>query len=89
MQREKVEVVAYSGYRGEEIPRVFEWRGAKVEVAEIRSRWIEEGVGDRDTKRGFRLIGTDGIAYCLIYDEQTREWFCECSSETSLKCRKE
>jgi len=77
MPGEKVEVVAYSGYRGEEIPRIFEWRGAKVEVAEIRSRWIEEGVGDRDIKRGFRLIGADGIAYCLIYDEQTREWFCE------------
>jgi hypothetical protein len=77
MLKEKVEVVSYSGYRGEEIPRVFKWRETKVEVAEIRSRWIEEGVGDRDTKRGFRLIGTDGIAYCLIYDEQTQEWFCE------------
>jgi len=77
MPKEKVEVVAYSGYRGEETPRVFKWRGAKVEVAKIWSRWIEEGVGDRDTKRGFRLTGTDGIAYCLIYDEQTQEWFCE------------
>jgi hypothetical protein len=24
-----------------------------------------------------QLIGTDGIAYSLIYDEQTEEWFCE------------
>ena len=77
MAKEKVEVVAYSGYRGEEIPRVFEWRGAKVEVAEIRSRWVEEGVGHREIKRRFRLIGTDAIAYSLIYDEQTQEWFCE------------
>jgi len=77
MSRENVEVVAYSGYRGEEISRVFQWRGTKVEVAEIRSRWIEEGVGDRDTKRGFRFMGTDGNAYGLIYEEQTQEWFCE------------
>jgi hypothetical protein len=35
MPKEKVEVVAYSGYRGEEIPRVFKWRGTRVEVAEI------------------------------------------------------
>jgi hypothetical protein len=77
MPKEKVEVVAYSGYRGEEIPRVFKWRGTKVEVGEIRSRWTEEGVGDRATKRGFRLIGTDGMAYSLTYDEQTQEWFCE------------
>lgn len=77
MSRGKVEVVAYSGYRGEETPRVFKWRGEKVEVAKIWSRWIGEGVGDRDTKREFKLMGTDGIAYCLIYDEQTQEWFCE------------
>ena len=77
MPKEKVEVAAYSGYRGEEIPRVFKWRGMKVEVSEILSRWIEEGVGDRDTKRGFRLIGKNGISYSLIYDEQTQEWFCE------------
>ncbi len=77
MARGKIDVVAYSGYRGEETPRSFKWRGTKVEVAEIRSRWVEEGVGDRATKRGFRLIGTDGIAYTLTYDEQTHEWFCE------------
>ena len=77
MPKEKVEVVAYSGYRGEETPRVFKWRGTKIEVSEIRSRWLEEGVGDRDTKRWFRVIGTDSIAYCLTYDEQTQEWFCE------------
>jgi len=77
MSKERVEVSAYSGYRGEETPRAFKWRGTRVEVAEISSRWAEEGVGNGDTKRGFRLIGTDGVAYSLIYDEQTQEWFCE------------
>ncbi len=77
MSKEKVEVLAYSGYRGEEVPRSFKLRGARIEVSEISSRWIEEGVMDRDTKRGFRVRGTDGIAYFLIYDEQTLEWFCE------------
>ena len=77
MTREKVEVVAYSGHRGDEVPRAFKWRGTSVEVAEIRSRWIEQGIGDRNTKRGFRLIATDGNAYYLIYDEQAQEWFCE------------
>jgi hypothetical protein len=81
MTKEKVEVIAYSGYRGEEVPRVFHWRGMKVEVSEIRSRWIEEGRGDRDTKRGFKVTGTDGIVYCLIYDERTQEWFCEAKKD--------
>jgi hypothetical protein len=77
MDREKIEVIAYSGYRGEETPMAFKWRGTKVEVAEIQSRWIEEGIGDRKTKRGFKLRGTDSTMYTLIYDEETREWFCE------------
>ena len=73
MPKEKVEVVAYSGYQGEETPRIFKWRGTKIDVAQISSRRLAGGVGDRDTKRGFGLIGTDGIAYHLIYDEQTQE----------------
>ena len=77
MPKEKVEVISYSGYRGEEKPRIFKWRGTKVEVAEIRSWWTEQGVGDRDIKRVFRLMGTDGITYRLIYNEQIQEWFCE------------
>jgi hypothetical protein len=81
MDWEKVEVIAYSGHRGEEIPRTFKWRGSKVEVAEIRSRWIEEGIGDRKTKRIFRLRGTDSATYTLIYDEESREWFCESKRE--------
>ena len=77
MPKEKVEVIAYSGYRGEETPRAFKSQETRVGVAEIRSRWIEEGVGDRDTKRGFEVMGTDGVVYRLIYDEQKQEWFCE------------
>ncbi len=81
MPKEKVEVTAYSGYRGEEIPRVFKWRGTRVEVAEILSRWTAEGVRDRDRKREFRLIGRDGITYSLTYDEETQEWFRETKKE--------
>ena len=86
MPKEKVEVVAYSGYRGEEAPRIFKWRGMNVEVAKIRSRWIEEGVGDRDTKRGFELTGVDGVRYRLVYDEQNQEWFCELKESPDGSC---
>ena len=86
MPIEKVEVVAYSGYRGEEVPRVFKWRGINIAVAEIRSRWVEEGIGDRDTKRGFELMGTDGVPYRLIYDERKQEWFCESKEDAARGC---
>ncbi len=83
LPEEKVEVLSYSGYRGEETPRVFKWRGTNAEVAEIQSRWIEEGVGDRDTRRKFRVTGTDGTSCCLIYDEKMQEWFRESKGEES------
>jgi hypothetical protein len=74
---ERVEVIAYSGYRGAETPRSFKWRETKVEVAEIRDRWTEEHAATRRIRRGFKLIGTDDLTYSLIYDERTHEWFCE------------
>ena len=81
MLKERIEVVAYSGYRGEETPRVFKWRGREVEVAGILSRWIKEEEEDRSTKRGFRLMGADGMEYRLFYDEQIQEWFCEAKKD--------
>ena len=41
---EKIRVDAYSGYRGEETPREFIFHGKKVEVVEVLSAWIEEGL---------------------------------------------
>ena len=73
----QIDVITYSGYRGEETPRAFKWRGTRVEVSEIKNRWTEQGVGNRDIKRGFDVIGKDRMVYSLIYDEQTGEWSCE------------
>ena len=42
---EKITVVAYSGYRGEETPREFILHGNKVEVIEIVTAWIEQESG--------------------------------------------
>jgi len=41
MPEEKVNVIAYSGYRGEETPKKFTYHGKQIEVVEILSRWIE------------------------------------------------
>ena len=39
MPDEKVSVIAYSGYRGEETPKKFIHHGKQIEVVEILSRW--------------------------------------------------
>jgi hypothetical protein len=75
MSEEKIEVIAYSGYRGEELPTAMILHGARIEVAEILSMWIEEGVEDRARKRFFEIKGNDGKTYRIYYDEKAMEWF--------------
>ncbi len=77
MTEEKVEVVAYSGYRGEETPREFVLHGRKVEGIQVLSRWTEEEAGNRTLKRYFRVMGRDGSVHQIHYDEDRKEWFCE------------
>ncbi len=72
---ERIEVIAYSGYRGEEIPRTLLFRGEKVEVIEILKQWVEERSEDREIKRFYQIKGSDGGVYMIYYDEKSMEWF--------------
>jgi hypothetical protein len=75
MSEEKIEVFAYSGYRGEETPRAFILHNEKIEILEILSRWVEEGFEDRIRKRVLKVKGSDGANHEIFYDEKTTEWF--------------
>ncbi len=75
MSDEKIEVMAYSGHKGEETPRAFVLGGKRIEVVEIQESWVEEKIGDRTTKRFFKVKGSDGGIYKIFYDEKTAEWY--------------
>ena len=77
MERRKVEVTAYAGYRCGEQPRSFVFEGEKISVAQIISQWVEEAAEDKQQKRCFRIKGNDGLTYLLSYIEQTGEWYLE------------
>jgi hypothetical protein len=77
MSEEKIRVMAYSGYRGEETPRALMLSGRRIEVVEIQESWIEEGIGDRTTRRFFQVKGSDGGIHKIFYDEKTGEWYYE------------
>jgi len=74
---EKIEVIAYSGYRGEETPRTILFHGERIEVMEILKQWIEERSDDRTTKRFYQIKGNDGVVRRIYYNEKTLEWLCE------------
>ena len=75
MPAELIEVVAYSGYRGEECPRLFITRGEQIEVIAILNMWIEENVKTKKRKRVFLVRGSDGHEYTIYYDEEMKQWF--------------
>ncbi len=77
MLEEKIEVIAYSGYREEETPRTILFHGQRIEVVEILKRWIEEKPGDRTTKRFYQIKGSDGVVRRIYYNEKTMEWYCK------------
>ena len=74
---EKIEVIAYSGYRGEETPRIILFHGERIEVKEILKQWIEERSDERTTKRFYEIKGNDGLVRRIYYNEKTMEWFCK------------
>jgi len=75
MFEEKIEVIAYSGYRDEEIPRTIFLHGERIEVMEILSQWTEERSDDRERKRSYKIKGSDGVVHRIYYDEKSMEWF--------------
>lgn len=75
MSEERIEVIAYSGYRGDERPRAFIKNGERIELIEILSQWVEESVENRRRERVFVCKGGDGKVYPLVYDEMKEEWY--------------
>ncbi|MEW6409565.1 MAG: hypothetical protein AB1488_05570 [Nitrospirota bacterium] len=60
MNSTHIEVISYSGYRGEESPKAFILHGESIEVIEILKMWIEESSETRESKRFFKVRGSDG-----------------------------
>lgn len=74
MDYEKIEVWAYSGYRGQESPRIFFLKGKRIEVLKIIDHWIEERRADKGRYRCFRVLGSDWKTHVICYDEEEMEW---------------
>ncbi len=74
MKEEKIEVVAYSGYKGEERPMSLIIHGKRIEVVNIRESSVEEDIVSRTWKRSFLVNGTDGVLYRVYYYEDRGEW---------------
>ena len=74
MLEETIEVVTYSGYRGDEVPRLFFLHEKRIEIVEILDTLIEEDFASKVRKRFFKVKGNDGNTHQIYYNEKTLEW---------------
>jgi len=75
MPDQQIELTAYSGSRGEEIPRSFILSGEKIDAVSILDMWIEEESAERRRKRFYKVKGSDGYTHTVYYDETEKRWF--------------
>ena len=70
-----VEVECYSGYKADERPTAFTYKGKRWEVAEIVDRWYE---GSRDLKEAgldyFKVKTREGEEFMLRYSRLFDGW---------------
>lgn len=71
---QNIEVIAYSGYKGEESPRAFCLEEQWINVIKIFGQWIEETANSRERFRCYRLKGSDWKNRVICYDEGKKEW---------------
>ena len=72
---ERIDVIAYSGHRGEETPRTILLNQNRIDIVEIWRQWVEERPENRKTRRFYRIQGSDQNFYTIYYDEKSMEWF--------------
>lgn len=75
MHTERIDVISYSGRKGDERPETFILRGLRIDVVEILDHWIEEGFEDKVRKRYFKVKGSDGNTHRIYYDERAQAWY--------------
>ena len=74
MKEERIEVVTYAGYKGEERPMSLIIRGKRIEVINMLESLVVEDIVSRTRKRSFLVKGSDGVHYRVYYYEDRGEW---------------
>jgi hypothetical protein len=73
MHFERISVQAYSGYKVNERPKSFLYRGRQYQVIEIIDRWYEGGGGPAQLDY-FKVITDDHQEYILRYNSLFDAW---------------
>jgi hypothetical protein len=75
MEEEQIDVITYSGSKGDERPLTFNHQGLRIDVLEILDYWVEEGFSDKVRKRFFRVKGSDRNTHRIYFNENILRWY--------------
>jgi hypothetical protein len=72
---EPISVVTYCGYRDNEHPQTFLWRGKRYEVVRAIASWrVEENESSGKRITYYRIETGDNIIFDIRYEEITERW---------------
>ena len=74
VREERIKVVTYAGYKGEERPMSLIIHGKRIKVVNMWESSVEEDIISRARKRSFLVNGSDGVLYRVYYYEDRGEW---------------
>lgn len=76
MVRCPIKVSSYSGYKAEERPTRFTYKGKTYNVKEILNSSLEQSTTG-ELRRRFAVKTEDGLVFNIHYDEMDKTWFIE------------
>lgn len=76
MIRTPIKVSSYSGYKANERPLKFNYKGKTYKVKEILSSSLEQST-DGELRRRFAVKTDNGLVFNIHYDERDKLWFME------------
>ena len=81
---EEITVQCYSGYKANEIPRAFMYRGERRRIADVVDRWYEEGRRSGGIRQDYYKVRTDeGETFLIRYNRLFDRWAVAVSERTA------
>ena len=74
VKEERIDVVTYAGYKGEERPMSLIIREKRIEIINMWESSLKEDIVSGTRKRSFVVEGSDGLLYRVSYYEDRGEW---------------
>lgn len=74
-QSEEIQVSAYAGYRGYEIPRSFIIDGTQYTIQTILDRSLKQDLATGKRFYSFKVLTEDNLEFVLIFSISSLKWY--------------